>query len=57
MHSCHELRWGKPGNANLPIGAWQYANREIGVPGKHTIPWATRDKCDLMISDSWKIKR
>jgi|GEM_PF-6661927 len=21
-----------PGNANLPIGAWQNANREIGVP-------------------------
>jgi len=22
------------GNANLPIGAPQFANREIGVPGK-----------------------
>jgi len=21
-----------PGNANLPIGAWQNANQEIGVP-------------------------
>jgi hypothetical protein len=26
------------GNANLLIGEWQNANREIGVPGKHTIP-------------------
>jgi hypothetical protein len=22
-----------PGNANLPIGAFRHANREIGVPG------------------------
>jgi len=27
------LRLGEPGNANLPIGGWQIANREIGVPG------------------------
>ncbi len=36
--SPHELPRGKPGSANLLIGAWQNANQEIGVPGKYTIP-------------------
>jgi hypothetical protein len=41
-----EPRVISPGNANLPIGAVQIANREIGVPGFHPIhasgliPWA-----------------
>ena len=26
-------RVSRPGNANLPIGAFRDANREIGVPG------------------------
>ena len=26
-----------PGNANLPIGAFQFANREIGVPRNHRV--------------------
>ncbi len=41
--------WGrprrlKPGNANLPIGESQSANREIGVPGKH------REACGLVVA-------
>jgi hypothetical protein len=27
----------QPGNANLPIGGFRNANREIGVPGDATI--------------------
>ncbi len=27
-----------PGNANLPIGGFRYANREIGVPGAPPAP-------------------
>jgi len=26
------IEWVEPGNTNLPIGALQAANREIGVP-------------------------
>jgi hypothetical protein len=32
------IAWGKLGIANLLIGACQFANREIGDPGKPRLP-------------------
>jgi len=33
MHTKSEMKCWKPGNANLPIGVAQIANREMRVPG------------------------
>ena len=37
---------GMPGNANLPIGDLQYANREIGVPRFQTLQCVSSVHCD-----------
>ena len=44
MHFSRDSVW--PGNANLPIGDLQYANREIGVPRFQTMQCVPSVRCD-----------
>ena len=46
MHTGYALHGLKPGNANLPIGDLQYANREIGVPRFQTMQCVPSMRCD-----------
>ena len=44
LHFSRNSVW--PGNANLPIGDLQYANREIGVPRLQTMQCVISVRCD-----------
>src|ERR1035437_7086257 len=44
LHFSRDSVW--PGNANLPIGDLQYANREIGVPRFQTTQCMPSVRCD-----------